>query len=105
VENLLIGRAVYADDDDRFGDVWGNIALWAYVAPSNGGQANQYAPSFGYTIAKRNGNLVDSYTEGGGKLEILRYTDIFDTKVVGAEAGFLMYDCISGEGPEGPIVE
>lgn len=94
-ETLLIGKAVFADDDDAFGDIWSNMILWAYVASSGGGEPNQYNPSFGYTIAKKNGNLVDSYTENGGKLEVMRYTDIYDIKILGAEAGYLVYDCLA----------
>lgn len=100
-ENILIGKAVFADDAGNFGDVWGDVLGWAYVPSANGGEHNQYSPSFGYTLAKRGSAIVDSYTENGGKLEIIRYTDIYESKILGAEAGYLVYDCIA---PDAPLI-
>ncbi len=97
-DQLLVGKAVYSSDDGVFGPVWDNIIIWAYVARNE--TPNQYEPSFGYTLAKRNAALVDSYTENGGKIEVMRYTDIFDAKIVGSEAGYLVYDCIGEESEE-----
>ncbi|HSW36023.1 MAG TPA: hypothetical protein VLH18_05400, partial [Candidatus Limnocylindrales bacterium] len=93
IPEVLVGDAVYCDDDDVFHDVWGDSMGFCYVPKSQ--NANQYEPSFMYTLAKKNGQFVDSYPENGGKLEILRYTDIFVEKIVGAEAGFLVSDCIA----------
>ena len=90
VERIVVGRAVYAADDDQFGDIWGNNIVLAYVAGQRAGsERTPYEPSFGYTLRKRGMPQVDKRLEGG-KLEIVRTTDNFQTALLGADAGFLI---------------
>ncbi|MFA5589802.1 MAG: hypothetical protein WDA70_03665 [Lysobacteraceae bacterium] len=51
IPNVVIGEAVAATgQDDDFGDVWGNDAILAYVAPPSGSnRRNRAQPSYGYT--------------------------------------------------------
>ncbi|CDF98068.1 Hypothetical Gp8 [Avibacterium paragallinarum JF4211] len=54
-----------------------------------------YQPSFGYTVRRRKGLFVDTYQESGGKLEVVRCTDIYKPHLVGKPAGYLVKDCIA----------
>ncbi len=91
-DELYVGDAVYADDSDNFNDLWSDNAVLAYVPQLNGNSERTiYEPAFAYTLRKKGYPLVDSYEEGG-KVSIVRNTDIFIPKVVGAEAGYLIND-------------
>jgi hypothetical protein len=89
---LYVGDAVYADDSDSFNDIWSDNVIIAFVPnASEGVPRSYYQPAFAYTLRKKNNPVVDTYTEGG-KVEIIRDTDIFVPKVVGADAGYLIND-------------
>ncbi len=91
-DELYVGDAVYATDADVFQDIWQDNVVIAYVPKSiSGVPRSYYEPAFGYTLRKKNNPMVDSYTEAG-KVEIIRNTDIFIPKVVGADAGYLIND-------------
>ncbi|MGB5893892.1 MAG: major capsid protein [Ignavibacteriaceae bacterium] len=91
-DNLVIGDSVYASDDDTFNDVWSDNVIVAYVPPRLSDiQRSFYEPSFAYTLRKKNNPIVDSYDESG-KVLIIRNTDIFEPKVVGSAAGYLIND-------------
>ena len=94
IENVVVGRAVYADAADNFADVWGDTAILAYVPANAGGERSAYDPSFGYTLQKRGNPTVDIRTEDG-KLELVRATDIFRPYLLGAEAGFLLTSTVA----------
>jgi hypothetical protein len=49
-----------------------------------------YEPSYGYTFRKKNKPVVDTYVTNGGKVQLIRNTDLFDLKIVGADAGYLV---------------
>lgn len=89
IENIVIGRAVYAGANDVFADMWGDNIVLAYVPGAAGGARSAYDPSFGYTLRKRGNPTVDTRTEDG-KLELIRNTDLFRPFVLGAEAGYLI---------------
>ena len=90
IENIVIGRAVKANDAGVTSDIWGDNMVLAYVPqPSGGRQADYEEPSFGYTLRKKGNPVVDTRTEDG-KLEIIRNTDIFRPYMLGAEAGYLV---------------
>nr|WP_233792400.1 hypothetical protein [Pasteurella multocida] len=38
--------------------------------------------------------FVDTYKENGGKIEVVRTTDIHKPHLVGSAAGYLIKDCI-----------
>lgn len=90
IEELVVGEAIYSSDTNVFSDVWLDNCILAWVNKSAARTKND--PSFGYTFRKRNQPTVDTYMENGGKLEIMRSTDIFDVKIVGSEAGYLIKD-------------
>lgn len=93
VANIVVGEAVYASDDGVFADVWGDNVILAWVPENPGGaERSVYEPSFGYTLRKRNMPQVDKYTENGGKVRVVRSTDMYQVKMVGAESGYLIAD-------------
>ncbi len=92
---VVVGEAIKSSDANVFSDIWGDNVIMAYV-PSVASQEerNEYEPSFGYTLVKRNSDLVDLRTEDG-KLEIVRYTEIAVPKLLGADAGFLISNVVA----------
>ncbi|KVG08403.1 hypothetical protein [Burkholderia thailandensis] len=90
VENIAVGEAIYADDKDRFTDIWGANIVLAYVPLQRGAQQRTpYEPSYGYTLRKKGNPVVDTRIEDG-KLELVRATDIFRPYLLGADAGYLI---------------
>ena len=91
VNAVFVGAAVYEDTDGTFKDVWSDSVVLAYVSEVPAGNRTQYDPSFGYTLRVKGYPFVDKYDEKK-KLLIVRYTDNFVPKVLGAEAGYLIAD-------------
>lgn len=90
IENIVIGKAVKANDAGVTTDIWGDNMVLAYV-PKVKGERSPYEPSFGYTLRKKGNPLVDTRTEDG-KIELIRNTDIFRPFLLGADAGYLISD-------------
>lgn len=90
IENIVIGRAVKANDAGVTTDIWGDNMVLAYVPKASGGHS-PYEPSFGYTLRKKGNPVVDTRTEDG-KIELIRNTDIFRPFLLGADAGYLISD-------------
>ncbi|WP_221800450.1 major capsid protein [Oceanobacter mangrovi] len=93
IENILIGKAVWAPDAaTTVSDLWSDNIVLAYVPKA---QANMerslYEPSFGYTLRRKGGLVMDSRTEDG-KIELVRQTDIYRPYLLGATAGYLISD-------------
>lgn len=94
IDTVVVGEAVY-EESSTLKDIWTKDIVLAYVAPkSTEKKQNIYEPSFGYTIRRKNGLYVDTYTEVGGKIEIVRTTDIQKPYIVGKAAGYLIKSCI-----------
>lgn len=92
IENIAVGNAVYANDADQFQDVWTDNIVLAYVPQkSEQDQRNPNQPSYGYTIRKKGNPVVDTRVEGG-KIELVRNTDIFRPYLLGPDAGYLIAD-------------
>lgn len=92
VENIVVGRGVFSNDQGVFGDLWGDNIVLAYVAPQRqGAERTPYEPSFGYTLRKKGMPQIDKRAEDA-KLEIVRNTDNFQISLLGAEAGYLIAD-------------
>ncbi|WP_369951980.1 major capsid protein [Ralstonia syzygii] len=92
VDNIVVGKAVYASDTGVFSDLWGDNIVLAYVAPGRAGnERTPYEPSFGYTLRKKGVPMIDTRVEDG-KLELVRNTDNFQVALLGAEAGYLIAD-------------
>jgi hypothetical protein len=90
---LYIASAVYEDSSGNLVDVWGENMVIAYV-PEAKQSRSFYEPSFGYTLQMKNFPIVDTYDEKG-KVKIIRNTDLFVPKLVGADAGYLISNCLS----------
>jgi len=90
MDEILVGDAVTAQADDSFGDVWGDAFGVFYKRPASSART----PNFGYTLRKKGAYSVDRYVEQGGKVEIVRATDIYIPKVTSPEAAFLYLDAI-----------
>jgi len=91
IENIVVGKAIKADDRGATSDIWGDNIVLAYVPQNKPDQRSEFEPSFGYTLRKRGQPVVDTRTEDG-KVELVRNTDIFRPYLLGAEAGFLIGD-------------
>jgi len=94
VKTVKIGEAVY-EDQGALKDIWSGAIVLAYVPEKGDGQKhNIYKPSFGYTPRRKAGLFVDTYVESGGKIELVRTTDIYRPHLLGSSAGYLIKGCI-----------
>lgn len=89
IPKVVVGKAVYSTDAGAFTDLWADNVILAYIPEADAGGRSMFAPSFAYTFRKTGQPVVDKYDEKA-KLRIVRNTDIFQCKVVGAEAGYLI---------------
>ncbi|MBI5562481.1 MAG: hypothetical protein HY894_06490, partial [Deltaproteobacteria bacterium] len=103
VEKIVVGASVSADDvTGAFTDLWADNIVLAYVPQTArpqtarpqtaAGTRSVYEPSFAYTLRKKGQPQVDTRPDNGGKLQVVRSTDIFLPLMVGAEAGYLIAD-------------
>ena len=95
MEHIMVGEMIYVDDAGVAHDIWGDVVHMCYMPPTASGQERtMYEPSFGYTFRKKNQPIVDTYVTNGGKVQLIRNTDLFDLKIVGADAGFLITNTV-----------
>jgi hypothetical protein len=92
VENILVGKTIYSDTNNKFQRVWGNNIILAFVP--NLSSRTQYDPAFGYTVRKKDSLQIDEYEKEGNKVKYIRATDIYTPFLVGPEAGFLISNCV-----------
>lgn len=93
IENIVIGKSIFADKDGNFVRIWKDSIILAYV-PDLGTSRTEYDPSFAYTVRKKDALQIDEYTKEGNKVKYIRATDIYTPFLVGAEAGFLISNVI-----------
>ena len=94
IDTIKIGEAVY-EESNQLKDIWSDAIVLAYVAPrSTERKGTVYEPSYGYTVRRQGGLFVDTYKENGGKLEVIRTTDIHKPHLLGASAGYLIKGCL-----------
>lgn len=94
IDTVKIGEAVY-EESNQLKDIWSDTIVLAYVAPrSTERKGTVYEPSYGYTVRRQGGLFVDTYKENGGKLEVIRTTDIHKPHLLGASAGYLIKGCL-----------
>jgi len=94
IDTVKIGEAVY-EENNQLKDIWSDAIVLAYVAPRSAERKGTvYEPSYGYTVRRHNGLFVDTYKENGGKIEVIRTTDIHKPHLVGASAGYLIKGCL-----------
>ena len=90
VQEVVVGDAIYVDDDGVAKDVWPDDVLMYYGRPAGpAGKRSVYEPNYGYTVYKKKVE-VDKYVEEGGKIKNVRATMNYKTLLVGADAGFLI---------------
>lgn len=95
IDNVYVGKSIYMPTEGDMTDLWGNAFGGMYVAPQRQGGTRSYRdPSYGYTLRKNNYPQVDTYDEQGGKLHIVRNTDIEKVVVLGNDAGFLCTNAV-----------
>jgi hypothetical protein len=93
---LAIGAATWADAGNNLFDIWSKHIPLAYVpAKDPNRKRNIYEPSYGYSIRRKGSLIADSYSENGGKVELVRCTDIIRPYLLGADAGFLIKNAIA----------
>ena len=92
IENIVVGRSIYADANNNFARVWGNNIILAYVPKLT--SRSEYDPSFGYTVRKKDALQIDEYQKEGNKVKYIRATDIYTPFLVGAEAGYLISNAV-----------
>ena len=94
IDTVKIGEAVY-EESNQLKDIWSDAIVLAYVAPrSTERKGTVYEPSYGYTVRRQGGLFVETYKENGGKLEVIRTTDIHKPHLLGASAGYLIKGCL-----------
>ena len=89
IENIVIGKSIFADNNGNFVRIWKDNIVLAYV-PNLGASRTEYDPSFAYTVRKKDALNIDEYTKEGNKVKYIRATDIYTPFLVGAEAGYLI---------------
>lgn len=89
IENIYIGKAIFANEKNEFERIWKDNIVLAYV-PNLGASRTEFDPSFAYTVRKKDALQIDEYTAEGNKVKYIRATDIYTPFLVGAEAGYLI---------------
>ena len=89
VENIVVGKSIFADANGNFTRIWQDNIVLAYV-PNLGASRTEYDPSYGYTVRKKDALNIDEYNKEGNKVKYIRATDIYTPFLVGAEAGYLI---------------
>lgn len=91
IDQIVVADSVYTESaTSDFKYIWDKCAILAYVTPSAADQRDPEEPSFGYRLQYNPGIVTDEYSESGGKINYVRSTDIYEHKVLGPEAGFLI---------------
>lgn len=91
VDNIVIGGAVTANAVGDMSDIWGDIAILAYVAPA--AMRSQRQPSFGFTYVMDGHPLVmEAYFDRGCNSYIHQVIQDRVALLTGMDAGFLLYD-------------
>lgn len=88
LKRVVVGEAIYMDEDGTSHDVWGNDAILAYI-PENG--AGKETPAYGYTYVLTGNPLVESaYLERN--VDSWLYPVTYERKpvIVGPDGGVLI---------------
>lgn len=110
IKKIVVGDTVYVEDYDeddldsmKIIDIWKDDIVLAYVAPPRGDLGRTvYDASYAYMLKRKASGLeVDEYVEVGGKVEIVRTTEIVEPKMMSKVAGYLIKNAVSSESTEG----
>lgn len=66
VENIFIGKSIFANEKGEFERIWKDNVILAYV-PNLGSTRTEYDPSFGYRVRKKDALNIDEYQKEGNK--------------------------------------
>ena len=95
IKRVIIGLSMGLNTAGAFYDLWSDNCILAYIPDTV--TPNIDEPSFGYTIkpgfSPTPYPYVDIFTEEGGKLVNVRCTDMYDTLMIMADAGYLISNC------------
>ncbi|MFU2058627.1 inorganic pyrophosphatase [Avibacterium volantium] len=94
VDQVVIGEATQ-EVSEQLQKIWTDCIILAYVPRAEEENRHIYAPSFAYTLRRKDGLFVDTYQENGGKVQVIRCTDIYKPYILGKSAGYLIKDCLS----------
>lgn len=95
VKYVKIGNAMQ-EINGELKRIWSDCVILAYVSPlAIEKKGKIFEPSYGYTVRRKGGLFVDIYKEKGGKVEIVRCTDIHKPHLVGKSAGYLIQECLT----------
>ena len=87
IPKIVVGMDIWADEDGKFHDTWGNNAILAYVAPV---PTTAEEPSFGYTYVMEGHPLVEeAYEDKTHKSMVQGVTFERAPVIAGMQAGFL----------------
>lgn len=94
VSKVVIGEAVFADDQGNFSDVWGKDVILAYVTP--GTLKDRGLPTFGYTYRLEGyAQVEEPYFVRGKKSWVYPVTDEVAPQIAGAIAGYLIQNAVA----------
>ncbi|MDP8257652.1 MAG: hypothetical protein P9M14_18035 [Candidatus Alcyoniella australis] len=93
VEKVVVGKSITASADGVFSDIWGLIAMLAYVPPES--EQDQETPAFGYTFRKQGHPITDKYRDEHSTTEVLRVQDYRRPMILGPNAAYLIADAIA----------
>lgn len=99
VRQVLVGNGVYmpasAADSDGFTDIWGNVAVLAYV-PEVSGDGNIQVPSYGYTYYLSGYPLAEpAWFDKRNDTWRIPMTDEYAPVLTGMGAGFLFTNVLT----------
>lgn len=92
VKEIFIVSSVYATDAGVFTDMMADDVVIYYNNPSTRTLESTWVPTFGYTIRWNQSPFADEFTEDGGKINNMRYTDNYVCKIMSNFAGYLIKD-------------
>lgn len=90
VDTIVVAESVYSNDGITMTDIWANNMILLYVDRSESEYKSEYNPSFGYLFQRDGMPEIDTYTENGGKIKVVRCTDNYCWKITAPKAGFLI---------------
>lgn len=100
VRSVAVGDDIYlpetAADTDNFVDMWGNVAILAYV-PSVSGDGDIEVPSFGYTYYLSGHPMVEAPRQDRDHdVWVYDVKDEYQPVLTGMDAGFLISNVLGG---------
>ncbi len=96
IEKIIVGKAVYSDATKQRNKFWQKSAVLGYVPNKKADvDHNKYEPSYGYTFRKEKTPFVDKYMTEGGKVEVIRSTEIYESVMTMPDAGYLISNTVA----------